>query len=170
MIFIYLIVGVIAGFIGAGLAGSRGLSAPLMGFVCFLFPIGLLFLAFVPEKKNQLPLVTAAGEFENSEKWKTLKLVDADIAEAAAIAKKLGPGYENTLASQYLSLGDKAYLDAILEKLGQQWYSAQTSETAALTEIDGKYFNQEGEYVCLTCRAANVLGETSCAHCGVQLV
>lgn len=51
--------------------------------------------------------------------WKTLKEVDPDIQEAVAKVIIYGRKYEEELAERYLALGDKTYLNSIVERVLQ---------------------------------------------------
>ncbi len=70
-------------------------------------------------------------------RWQTLLEVDSDLRAAAEVARQLGPTYENQLAEKYLALNDKAYLNAILDRLRAD-AGAKQSERDQLTRQAGE--------------------------------
>ena len=114
MIFLVL-VAVVAGLIGMGIADSKGLNKGLWFVVCALFPIAILFVAFAKSEKPSVAAAEAKGY--DVSKWKTLVEVDSEIANASKQILEYGQQAEDELAEKYLNLMDKNYLPTLLSNL-----------------------------------------------------
>jgi hypothetical protein len=173
LVVFYLAIGVVFALIGSNMAKARNRDAVMWAIVCFLTGfIGVILLAFVGDAPMNPGAPTggdATAHHSRSQKWSTLKAVDPDIASAAVEANRMGPDYEELLAKQYLSLGDKSYLNAIMHKISEDFKSKEALIASGLREIGGKFFNQSGEYVCRSCLKPNVLDDDVCRHCGAKL-
>jgi hypothetical protein len=171
MIFVILIVALVAAALGAKMATARGYSAGLMAVICFLFPIGVLVLAFLPKRESADSSPLNSGELSEtlSERWTLLKSVDPDIADAAAEAAALGPRYEAELEKKYFVLNDKKYLPALVDSLIVQHRDEHEPNGALEVASKGGSFNSLGEYVCNMCQASNIYGSSKCESCGSAL-
>lgn len=63
-------------------------------------------------------------------KWQALLEYDPDLARANAIVAKHGTKYADILASEYLKIGDKQYLPAIIQKIIEARRADQAAEEA----------------------------------------
>lgn len=112
MIFIiYLIIGVVFGYIGAKMAGARGRDPALWGLLCFLFPLlGVLALALAGKRNDQIvvslaaPAASVPAKSFDTQKWEVLVGVDNDISDAVKSLSLYGQRYIDELAEKYLAL------------------------------------------------------------------
>lgn len=144
MIFlIWIIVGSICGFLGGSIASSKGRSFAGWFAICFLTGlIGLLIVALISteNKPAAAPLLTENTNSGNTDikRWTTLVELDPEIAEAAATARQHGGKTEAFLAEKYLTLNDKQYLNAALQKAieaNTAWNEKNQSEETSLSKI-----------------------------------
>ncbi|MEH2700255.1 hypothetical protein GFL93_09225 [Rhizobium leguminosarum bv. viciae] len=133
--FIFVIIGIICGFIGAMMAKGKNKEPVLWFFICaFTGLIGIIILAMSKaEQTGPVVAITQGGQTssrvvamkpEDWKKWQALVDLDPEIAAAAATARARAPECEVILAEKYMTLNDKNYLSAALNK--------------AISELDAK--------------------------------
>jgi hypothetical protein len=132
------------GLVGYFVAKSKGKQPILWAVICALFPlIGLIILAFLrpeistaqsspsydlmafdraaPLQKTPAPALTLPADGKeavyDTKKWGALVQIDKDIAEAVSKVRAVGDRYVDQLAAAYLTLNDKSYLAAIVDKV-----------------------------------------------------
>jgi hypothetical protein len=161
---VYLLVGALFAYIGAGMARSRGRDPAIWAVICFLFPlVGVIALALAGDspqdsrysnpvrtlnsKPEHLGVSKVAqpqvkGKAFDVVKWEALKDVDDDIASAVDVVKKYGPAAEDELAEKYFVLNDKAYLTALTQKIVDAKEAAIASGRAASEEFLASYMEE----------------------------
>lgn len=147
---IILIILLVCGFIGSGMAKSRGKDPTAWFFICFLTGIiGIIILAVsgspavATENAShsyaatpaRAALSQGAGAID-LKRWRTLVELDPDIAAAAKIARDKSDICERLLAEKYLVLNDKTYLQAALDRALAD--STEIEEAAALAAANAK--------------------------------
>jgi hypothetical protein len=118
----------IAGF---RMAEKRNRDAVAWAVICFLFGLfGIIILAVVGPKSDpratyaiapfpqQIPVpVTNNPPAVDREKWEKLIEYDVDLAAAVKRIAAHGDMYSQKLAIDYMTIGDKAYLESIVSKI-----------------------------------------------------
>ena len=127
IVVVMLLFGVTGGFIAAGKGRSFLGWSVICFFTGFIGIIILLLMSSATQETNRI--VEAINNTNNGQqalmptsgydeqKWANLKRFDPDIAAAAAKVLAVSADLERELAQAYLSIGDKSYLSAIVEKL-----------------------------------------------------
>lgn len=119
----------VSGIAGWFIAASKNKDPMIWAVICAFFPISIFILLFMKaaeglggDKDIFLSPSRGAGitldELKyDRPKWLILKDVDQDIAAAVRQVEVYGAQYEHELAERYLTLGDKSYLNSIVDHL-----------------------------------------------------
>lgn len=138
-----LVSAVFAAIVGGYIANQNNRNPWLWGGICFLLPgVGILILMVIGKAAAPAPLPPKAWEIDLNETapvavrperawWDHLKAIDADVKAAASEVSQLSEDYEDILADQFLSPGDKKdYLRSLVEALKAQ-HAALVEQQAA---------------------------------------
>lgn len=138
MVFIYLIVGIVAGLIGVSMASGRGQNQAVWFIVCFLFPIALIGLLFVPKIKSASAsnnysrtqsetgfLLQTAPDMrslppidpEFNAKWTILTKYDSEIADAVHRLEPYGENAVIKFKHIYGVFQDKSKIHGIVQDI-----------------------------------------------------
>lgn len=145
MIFIYLAVGIMAGIIGAGVARNRGQNPAAWGIVCFIIPIALLFLFFIPEEtqataySNTAPIATKAQVISSTQpnlaipaafeaKWDSLSKYDPDIKQAVETLNPHGTQAIKLFKKRYSDVELKEAIPAIVADIIQEMQEIEANK------------------------------------------
>ncbi len=136
-VLIWLVVGVVFAFIGAGMAKERNRDAAAWGLICALTGlIGVIALAIAGKADAQpnynadmisrdsdynrippRPIAEVKLKNFDEKKWLALLEVDDELSNAASALRPFGSQYVEDLAEKYLILNDKTYLSTLVEKI-----------------------------------------------------
>ncbi|NEI65011.1 hypothetical protein [Rhizobium leguminosarum] len=141
--FIFVIIGIVFGFIGAMMAKSKNKEPVLWFIICaFTGLIGIIILAV--SKADEKAVVIAlpqdgsravAMKPDQWKKWLALVELDQDIAAAAATARERGPECEVILAEKYMTLNDKNYLSAATAKAIAEFDVKQAAQAKKIVPL-----------------------------------
>ena len=134
------------------LAGIPFLLIPIIGIPLII--VGIIVILSSIGSSNAEKTAKAIAETvgtgrtagsDSMARWHALVDVDPDIAAAAAKARAAGADYERQLAEKYLTLNDKQYLAAALEKvLAQGPSTGQIGNCTFQRKPDGRYVITRG--------------------------
>lgn len=158
-----LLICAVAGLIGGFMAQAKGKNVFLWFILCAFFPIAIVFLALskseaapalaaqpagapgAPALPGPAPILPSQPN-PNQAKWEALLRYDPEIAAAHAQVRPLGEAYADRLAAEYMAIGDKAYLDRIVQEIArthdadvarkEQWVASRGREQ--LADLDRK--------------------------------
>lgn len=156
---IFLIAVIITFIIGALIDGVKG---GLWGL--FLGPLGWIIAAILKESNKGAPIYNYINTLpsepkekaniyvKNSapslvtqrfdkKKWDVLKEVDSDISYAAKRVSALDPGLEYELAEKYLVLGQREYLEKIVDATIEAWREKRAEDEKKRQFLQEKYSN-----------------------------
>jgi hypothetical protein len=165
LFFLYLLIEVLFGLAGAGVARRRGRGPLIWFFVCFCFTwIGLVILFCLPKWRVTVSLIPRYDQA----KWQALVASNADVAAAVEKLAPYGKYYVDDLASAVLGAGSKqdrpAAIARVLEKatghaaivaddawldsIGRNVHSLYRTDGGLLAQIiDGTVLAQNGSDV-----------------------
>ncbi len=161
---IYLIVGVIAGIIGANMAKSRKQNPAIWFIVCFIFPIAVFGLLFIEKKEDlndekatkvieQENKFSISFQMKNEESWLNLKIklfefykqqnienIISDKENSWMLGSNESPGYieakiDNNVITVVSFKLSKPDI-SIIESETKQKESPQPKESKQSTEVD----------------------------------
>lgn len=125
-----IVVWILCGALGSGIARAKGLGPVKWGLICLLFGVFGVFALVLQTSRHAATLAQP-----DRRRWEALVQIDPEITAAAAEAMALGRHQTELLAQLYLAVDDKSYLPSIMQKV-----RASTADhgrlRAALGEID----------------------------------
>ncbi len=135
---IFLLIGFVAGIIGAVIAGNKNRNGLLWFVLCFLLPIFVIVLLFLPDEASNKTQIAGGGVLDD--RWNNISKYDPDIKVALDKLKPYGNAAELAFKRAYSDVQNKDAIDAIVSDIIAIAKKGDEKSIIALSH-DGKVYD-----------------------------